>query len=221
MAGDAYLGNSPQYGLIHRQPFFSTGSTNTISLNYPIRHFNDILIIINRTFIPRVEYSYNGAANSIRLTTALVGDGYIIYLNTLTSGPQFSESMITEQPGLSPIMDAADIMVCTDTAGTNEAKKVTYSGFLAAINPILYGHIENPAGSNNIKIDTVTYDMMQDMPSNRILGAFSAGTITATKVFQGMFEDNAVDKTKLNNANALVISDSSGTQLFTLYGSSV
>jgi len=221
MAGDAYLGNSPQYGLIHRQPFFSTGSTNTISLNYPIRHFYDILIIVNRHFVPIGDYSYNSADNSITLTTSLAGNAYIIYLNTLTSWPQFSEAMITDHPELSTTASSADTMVCTDTGGTNEVKKVTHSGFIGALDPTLYGDVENKAGSNNIKIDAVTYDMMQDIPSNTVLGAFTAGTITATQVYQGMFVDDAVDKTKLNNANALVISDSSGTQLFTLYGSSV
>ena len=111
-------------------------------------------------------------------------------------------------------------MALSDYDGVDDVcNKVTYNNFISGINPPVDGDVTGTVLNTVIKPDVVTYDKMQDVvTANRVLGATVAGTVSEIQVPLDAFADDAVDSTKLKDVKDLIIYDTAGSALFTLYG---
>jgi len=221
MFGQSYWGQGPQYGVIHKQDFTATGAgSQSITLNYSVRDSIELLVNIDgQVMQPGVDFILYRNPEHIIIKSARTGSSEIRWLETLRTNPGWAKSQVTDQILLSAQPANDDNLALADYDGDDILKKATYSNFISGINPPVDGDVTGTVLNTVIKPDVVTYDKMQDVvTANRVLGATAAGTVAEIQVPLDAFADDAVDSTKLKDVKDLIIYDTTGSALFTLYG---
>ena len=168
---------------------------------------------------PGVDFILYRNPEHIIIKSARTGSSEIRWLETLRTNPGWAKSQVTDQTLLSAQPANDDNMALSDYDGGDVCNKVTYNNFISGINPPVDGDVTGTVLNTVIKPDVVTYDKMQDVvTANRVLGATVAGIVSEIQVPLDAFADDVVDSTKLKDVNDLIIYDTAGSALFTLYG---
>jgi hypothetical protein len=128
-------------------------------------------------------------------------------------------------------VSATDRILGRDTAGAGDVEELTPAAVRTMLNiadgsnnyshPNHTGDVTSAGdGATTISADAVTYAKMQNLgTANRVLGGTSAGgAIAEVQVSQDMIADDAVGSAQLESVVSLIIYNSAGTAVKTLYG---
>jgi hypothetical protein len=150
----AYIGRSPQYGLLEKQTLTGDGSTVTFNLDYTVGSASSILVSVAGVH-QEPESAYNLTSNGTAITfTAAPGASdtvFIIFLGVALEVATLGTGAITSRTELAEQAAEDDLLLIYDTS-TTSLKKITK----ANLSPVLSYNTRTGTGDGSTVAFTVT-----------------------------------------------------------------
>ena len=150
----AYLGRSPQYGLLEKQTLTGDGSTVTFTLDYVLGSASSVLVSVAGVHQePEVAYNLTSNGTTITFTAApaAIDTVFIIYLGVALDIATVGSGVITSRAELATQAAEDDLLLLYDTS-TGGLKKITK----ANLSPVLSYTTRTSTGDGSTAAFTVT-----------------------------------------------------------------
>jgi len=150
----AYLGRSPQYGLLEKQTLTGDGSTVTFTLDYVLGSASSVLVSVAGVHQePEVAYNLTSNGTTITFTAApaAIDTVFIIYLGVALDIATVGSGVITSRAELATQAAEDDLLLLYDTS-TGGLKKITK----ANLSPVLSYTTRTGTGDGSTAAFTVT-----------------------------------------------------------------
>ena len=131
----AYLGRSPQYGLLEKQTLTGDGSTVTFTLDYVLGSASSVLVSVAGVHQePEVAYNLTSNGTTITFTAApaAIDTVFIIYLGVALDIATVGSGVITSRAELATQAAEDDLLLLYDTS-TGGLKKIQKSNIATTL----------------------------------------------------------------------------------------